>query len=159
VVTAKNTLTDVLRAVQSEGWLFNTEKNFPLTRDVSGFIAIPANALSVDIQRNRFGATDPVTRGSRVYDRANHTYVFSTDIEATIVFGLDFTEMPQTARHYVTYRAARKFENTSYGSNELNQFNSRDEMIARARFVDEQTDDEDHNFLADSPGFNQLWNT
>lgn len=96
-------------------------------------------------------------RGRKLYDRMNHTYKFDVDLEARVVFGLDFTELPESARHYITYRAARKFQDNSVGSTELHQYNERDEMIARARLLDEQTEDEDLNFLKDSPDFSQLW--
>lgn len=157
VVTARQTLTEIMKAVQTEGWIFNTEYDYPLARDVGGQIIVPANALQVDINKREFHDIDPVMRGNRVYDRKNHTFIFPTDLKAKIIFGLPFTDMPESARHYVTYRAARKFQDNSLGSSELHQFNERDELMARVRFMDEQAEDEDHNFLKDTPGFQSLW--
>jgi len=157
VVTARQTLTEIMKAVQTEGWIFNTEYDYPLTRDISGQIVVPANALQVDINKREFFDIDPVMRGNRVYDRKNHTFTFTVDLKAKIIFGLPFTDMPESARHYVTYRAARKFQDNSLGSSELHQFNERDELMARVRFMDEQAEDEDLNFLKDTPGFRQLW--
>lgn len=157
VVTARATISEISKAVQTEGWLFNTEFGYPLTRDTSGEINLPSNALVVDVPRRAYPTIDPVIRGLKLYDRMNHTYKFDTDIEARVVFGLDFTELPESARHYITYRAARKFQDNSVGSTELHQFNERDEMYARARLIDEQTEDADLNFLKDSPDFVQLW--
>jgi hypothetical protein len=157
VVTAKHTLMEIMKAVQTEGWIFNTEYDYPLNRNVSGQIVVPANALLVDIARSRFGDIDPVMRGSRVYDRKNHTFIFTVDLKAKIIFGLPFTDMPESARHYVTYRAVRKFQDNSLGSSDLHRYNERDELMARVRFMDEQAEDEDLNFLKDTPGFNQLW--
>lgn len=157
VVTARATLMDVMKAVQTEGWIFNTEHNYPLTRNINKEITIPVNALAVDVSRRRYPTIDPVWRGDKLYDRMNHTYQFEQNLEAKVIFALPFESMPQSARHYVTYRAARKFENNSQGAREMNQYNERDEFIARAQFVDEQADDEDLNFLADSPDFSQLW--
>lgn len=157
VVTARQTLTEIMKAVQTEGWIFNTEYDYPLNRDMSGQIIVPANALQVDIVKNRYSDIDPVMRGNKVYDRKNHTFTFTIDLKAKIVFGLSFTDMPESARHYVTYRAARKFQDNSLGSEELHKFNERDELMARVRFMDEQAEDEDHNFLRDTDGFQQLW--
>lgn len=157
VVTARSTLTEISRAVQTEGWIFNTEYGYPLSRDVNNEIGVPTNALVVDVPRRVYPSIDPVIRGRKLYDRMNHTYKFDVDLEARVVFGLDFTELPESARHYITYRAARKFQDNSVGSTELHQYNERDEMIARARLLDEQTEDEDLNFLKDSPDFSQLW--
>jgi hypothetical protein len=156
VVSAVQVLDDISRTVQLEGWLFNTEHDFPLSRDGEDNITVPLNALKVDITKNRFGQTDPVLRGQRVYDRYNHTYVFSEDLKAKVVFAFEYEELPETARNYITYRAARKYQQTSFGSDVLNAFNERDEMIARARFVDDQAEDEDLNFLRDTPGLNRI---
>lgn len=153
VVTAQVTLNEVMKAVQAEGWLFNTEYNFPLLRDTGGEIYVPSNASTVDVVRDRFGNTDPVLRGNRIYDRRNHTYVFEENLEAKIIFLLPFEEMPETARHYVTYRSARKFENNSVGSPQLNRFNREDEMTAKILFMSDQAEDEDLNFLRDDPEF------
>lgn len=157
VVTAKATLNEVMRAVQTEGWAFNTEYKYPLKRDASGNISVPANALVVDVNSRQYAGIDPVLRGTKLYDRMNHTFTFTVDLEARIIFGLNFTDMPQSARHYVTYRAARKFQDDSLGSSDLHQFNVRDEAYARALFVNDQAEDEDLNYLADTPGFQQLW--
>lgn len=157
VVNARATLTEISRAVQTEGWLFNTEYNFPLTRDLSDEIAIPLDALVVDVRAMRFSGVDPVVRGRKLYDRANHTFKFTQNLEARIVFGLPFEDLPQSARHYVTYRAARKFQDNHLGAQDLHAYNERDEMIARALFASEQAEDEDLNYLKDSPDFAQLW--
>ncbi len=157
VVTALSTLSSISRAVQMEGWIFNTEYNYPLQRDAGGEIYVPANALVVDIPRRSYAGIDPVLRGSKLYDRANHTGVFTIDVTARLVFGLDFEEMPESARHYVTYRAARKFQDDSLGSTDLHRFNEKDELMAHVRFADEQAADEDLNFLTDTPDFYQLW--
>ncbi len=156
VITARATLITTMKAVQTEGWLFNTEHNYPLSRDVDGEITIPSNALSVDVSKRRYVGIDPVTRGQRLYDRENHTYVFTENLEAKIIFGLDFEEMPESARNYVTVRAARKFQDDSVGSVDLHRFHERDELMARVRFADEQAEDEDLNFLADSPDFHMI---
>lgn len=153
VVTAKATLKEVTKAVQTEGWLFNTEHEFPLLRNGDGHIFVPKNAASVDVIRNRFDGTDPVLRGERLYDRKAHTYIFTQDVKAKIIFLLPFEEMPETARHYVTYRACRKFQNNSVGSPELHRYNSTDEMQARIIFMADQAEDEDLNFLRDDPEF------
>jgi hypothetical protein len=151
VVTAKQKLDEVIKAVQTEGWLFNTEHDFPLQRETSGEITVPRNASTVDVQKGRFGDVDPVQRGLRLYDRKNHTYKFDEDQKARIIFLLPFEEMPQTARYYVAYRASREFQDNSVGSEALHKFNSRDEMTARIVFMNDQAEDEDLNFLRDDP--------
>lgn len=153
VVTARNTLNDVCIDVQGPGWQFNTEYDYPLLRDSEGHITVPADAASVDVQKGRFGETDPVLRGRRIYDRKNHTYVFKQNLKARIVFLLPFEELPQTARTYVTIRAARVFQDDSVGSETLHSFDERDEWSAKAVFENEEAVDEDLNFLRGDPLF------
>lgn len=157
VVTAQATLSEVTKAVQSEGWQFNTEYDYPLSRSNNGEIGIPVNALSVDVDKRKYYGIDPVQRGSRLYDRKNHTYQFDEDLTATVVFGFGFEDMPQVARNYVTYRAARLFQDNSLGSNDLHRFKKEDEVAARIRLMEEQAEDEDLNFLTDDPQFQPMW--
>lgn len=157
VVNARATLKEIMRAVQLEGWIFNTDYGYPLSRDGGNEIPIPSNALAVDVDKRSYAGIDPVLRGQKLYDRENHTYTFDVNLKAKIIWGLAFEDMPESARHYVTYRAARKFQNDNGGANELNRYNERDEMRARAVFMDEQSEDEDLNFLRDTQDFGQLW--
>jgi hypothetical protein len=151
---AEATLDEILIAVLTEGWQFNTEYNYPLVKDLNGNINVPPNTLSCDFQRTH--THDPVLRGTQVYDRKNHTYSFPENLKATIVFGLPFEQLPQSGRTYVAYRAARKFQDTELGSDALHQYNEADEYRARIVFTDEQADDEDLNLLRDTPGFHRL---
>lgn len=159
VVTAKATLATVQRQVQMKGWLFNTEYDFPLLRDVqTGEINIPTNTASVDLHQDLFsGGVDPVSRGTRVYDRANHTYVFQRDLCCSrIIFYLPFEEMPETARNYIAVRAARVFQDDSTGSRDMHVFKEQDELQALSDFLEDQSEDEDWNYLANDPMFGKI---
>lgn len=154
VVTAKATLTEVSRAVQLKGWLFNLEEGFPLPRSTeTGEITVPANAAKVDIPAELYPEVDAVQRGRRIYDRKNHTYRFSEDLTATVVFILPFEDLPETARQYIAYRAARKFQDTSVGSADLHRFNKSDENMARLEFEHDQAVDQNLNILTGTPDF------
>lgn len=142
VVNARATLADESRAVQLSGYLFNTEHDFPLTRNMDdGTITVPLNALVVDCPAQL--GCDPVLRGSRMYDRKRHTYSFTQNLRATIVFYLPFEELPESARNYITYRACRKLQDTEVGDSYLHKYTEQDEMIARTVFLNEQAEDED----------------
>ena len=43
---AEGMIDEVSHALQSEGWVFNKEKNYPFTPDNNKFIKIPTNVLS-----------------------------------------------------------------------------------------------------------------
>lgn len=152
VTTAIATLDTVVRDVNLEGWLYNTEHCYPLTRDINNEISIPSNALKIDVQRQ---GVDPVQRGTKLYDRENHTFIFSDNLEATIVLSFAFEELPQSARHYITYRAVRQYQRDAVGRALTDPLTEEGEYRARAVFTDDQATDEDLNML-DTPGFETL---
>ena len=102
VVTALNVLDEVNREVQSEGWHYNTEYEYPLVRNASNKFTLPNNVLKIDTPIDKYTDIDIVQRGSTLYDRKNHTDVFTQDLDVTITFELTFEELPQQFRSYIT---------------------------------------------------------
>lgn len=119
----------VNRKVQTRGLHCNTEEHYPLTRGQDGRITVPANALRVDCTGND---KDVVVRGGYLYDRYNHTYVFTADIEVDITFFLPFTDLPEAVRSYVFIKASREFQQKVLGSPDLDSFNEQEEVMAWA---------------------------
>ena len=48
VALAANTIDEVTNSVQSEGWSFNTEREYPFNPMTDGRIQIPMNVLQID---------------------------------------------------------------------------------------------------------------
>lgn len=151
-VTARQVLNEVAVTVLSEGWQFNTENNWTFLPDVTGTITIPNTLLEV-------AATDHTTldvsiRGNRLYDRRNHTYDFSAyasqGVKLNCVTLMEFDDMPQAAKYYVSIRAARVFQTRVVGSDMLKAFTSQDEMLARIALK---------NYDAAVAGYNMLTGT
>tara|TARA_B100001093_G_scaffold167750_1_gene160428 strand:- start:4935 stop:5510 length:576 start_codon:yes stop_codon:yes gene_type:complete len=147
VVTALNVLDEVNREVQSEGWHFNTEFEYSLTRDASNQFNLPTNVLKIDTPVDKYTDIDIVQRGNTLYDRKNHTNVFAQDIDVTITFELPFNEIPQQFRSYVNIKAARKFANRFLGSPEIETFTLRDEINAKATAVDSDSENADRTIF------------
>jgi len=147
VVTALNVLNEVSREVQAEGWHYNTEHNYPLVRTSTNEISLPANTLKVDTDPNKYTDIDVVQRGTKLYDRKNHTNIFKSDLEVSITFELDFEELPQQFRTYLITRASRKFANRYLGSQEIEGFTLRDEIIAKASAVDSDSENADRTIF------------
>lgn len=146
---AKAILSETSRVVQSGGWKFNTEYEFPLTRDGAGLITLPDNAARVDVD-NKHDDVDPVQRGLRLYDSKRHTYTFARDLTATVVFILGWDELPQPARHYITIRAARTLQGRSAVSESAYRYSADDEQCALLALSDHEAEVGDHNMLRDS---------
>ncbi len=147
VVTALNVLDEVNREVQSEGWHFNTEFEYPMVRNSSNKFALPNNTLRIDVPIDKYTDIDIVQRGSTLYDRKNHTDVFTEDLDVTITFELTFEELPQQFRSYITIRAGRKFANRFLGSTEIEAFTLRDEINAKATAVDSDSENADRTIF------------
>lgn len=149
-VTAQQILNEVSRAVQTRGWHFNIEKSFPLLPNLTTKeILVPLNCLRVDTVVPDDGV-DAVHRGTRLYDRQNHTYQFNKGLKVDMVVFLPFEELPETARYYIAVKAARVFQARTVGSDALYQFTAVDERDAHVAFKKAEGTNADHNILNDS---------
>jgi hypothetical protein len=148
VVQAENVLDETSRAVQSEGWHFNTEHEYPFTPDATNSkITLPSNVLTIDLDPQIYTDVDPVQRGNTLYDRKNHTDVWTKEVKASVTFQLDFTEIPEQFRNYITIKAARIFSNRFLGSREIEGFALRDEVEAKARAIDSDSENADRTIF------------
>jgi hypothetical protein len=146
---AMNTLRATSVEVQTVGWNYNREEGVPLTPDQNGEVILPPNVLRVDTS-GESAATNAVQRGSRLYDKGNRTYQFTGNVTVDWVLGLDFEELPSTARLYITIRAARKYQDRYFGDQSTHSYSAQDEQLARAAMIDEEMDSNDANMLSDS---------
>jgi hypothetical protein len=148
VVQAENVLDETSRAIQSEGWHFNTEHEYPFTPDATNSkITLPSNVLTIDLDPQIYTDVDPVQRGNILYDRKNHTDVWTKEVKASVTFQLDFTEIPEQFRNYITIKSARIFSNRFLGSREIEGFALRDEVEAKARAIDSDSENADRTIF------------
>lgn len=146
-VTARSTLSEVCRAVQSRGWHFNTDKDVTLTPAAyTNEIIVPLNCLRVDTTEE-YKDNDVAHRGTKLYDRRKQTYQFTTSVKVDMVVLLPFEELPETARHYITIKAARVFQSRTVGSDALFQFTAVDERDALAALKRAEGITGDYNIL------------
>lgn len=146
VSIALQILDNVSREVQSVGWHFNTDTNYLLTKNASNQIELPANALRVD-NSNKDADKDLVERGRKLWDRENHTYTITKDIRVNITWFLEFIELPETARRYITIRAARIFQDRMLASETLHAFHQVDELQALSALKEHEGDTRDHSIF------------
>lgn len=150
-VTAQSILSEVSRQVQTKGWHFNTEIDFELTPEAySKEILVPSNVLRVDTSGDD-RETDVVQRGNRLYDRKKHTFLFDRSLKCELVVLLPFDQLPQSARHYITIKAARIFQSRTVGSEALYEFTAIDERDAMLDLKRSEGITGDHNILTSNP--------
>lgn len=150
VEMAEQILDEVTRTVQAEGWSFNIERHYPFAPDPDGYITIPDNVLGLDTAT--YAEADVVIRDGRLYDKYNHTYIFSEAQELDVVWLFDFMDMPEVFKSYVTIRAANVFAGRSVASVEAVRFGEREEILARAAVMEHECQQADYSFFGDSVG-------
>jgi hypothetical protein len=135
--TAVTILDEVSREIQSDGWYFNTEFDVTLSPDVSGNIVLANDVVEADAVDHTLNIAQ---RGSKLYDRKNNTLVFTKDVKVNLTRLLNWDDLPEAARRYITIRASRILQGRIVGSRELEGLILRDELLAKARL-----EDYDHN--------------
>lgn len=147
-VTARAILSEVSVQVQEEGWHFNTDYEFVLTPALgTKEIYVASNTIEVDASAYDKNDIDVAIRGNRLYDRKNKTYQFEQPIKADLTILLEFNELPQAARHYITVRAARVFQQRVIGSETLGSFTEKDEARALRSMRRYESKTADYNIL------------
>src|SRR5512146_2678659 len=129
IQTAVDLLRKNSRLVQTDGWSFNTEEDYELSRNGDSEVQLPANAMQVDLTIET-GEVDLVQRGLYLYDRKNHTYVLTFNPRCTIIFYLSWDELPSAAREYICIKAARVYQDQTVGSETHHRFTQQDELGA-----------------------------
>ena len=146
VSIAVQILDNVSREIQSIGWHFNTDTNYKLSKNTSNEVVLPANCLRVD-NSNQDADLDLVERNRKLWDRENHTYTITQDVRVNITWLLEFTEIPETARRYITIRAARIFQDRMLASETLHKFHQIDEIQALSALKEHEGDTRDHSIF------------
>ena len=150
---AKNVLSEVSREVQSQGWHFNTHYKATLTRNTDNKIPVATNVVRVELDPNRYSKAsyDIVQRDTFLYNLAKNTEIFDQNFdEATIVYLLPFSEIPEQAKRYITIRSARIFHDRTLGANTLHKFSMEDEKKALSILKQAESQTGDFNIF-DTP--------
>jgi len=141
-------LREVNIDVQSEGWSFNTEDHVKYIPDANGNFLVPANVIRYDVsdgQTNR--ATDVVTRNGKLYDKVNHTDVFTENLHLDVVTLYEFNDLPSVFKRYIIHRAAGRAATQLIVNPEVTQLLAVQESQARAGCMDYECDQGDHSFM------------
>ena len=157
VAIAQKTLQQVCREVQAEGWVFNTEHEYPITLDSSNHCVVPQNVLEIDLSHARHGDHFNVIRKkdngiTKLYDKIEHRFNFESVNESKlycdIVWMIDFEDLPQVFKDYITVRASRIASNRMVSDPNASELIGTDEQLARALAVEYDTRVADHNIFS-----------
>jgi hypothetical protein len=157
IALALSVLETVNKEVQSEGWHFNTEINYPFTADVNGHIFVPQNVLQIsDNKTSNVQRYQTVIRDGKLYDKLNHTYEFGADsvVLCDVVWLFNFEDIPEVFIRYIVQRATRVFSGRAVGSETMVRFNVQDEEILKANCLAYDTSTSEVNVFGIETGQN-----
>jgi|TARA_R110002051_G_scaffold222574_3_gene286137 hypothetical protein len=147
---AKQILSNISRAVQSKGWVFNLDLQVTYTPDANGEINLGANVLRIDTTTKvRSTTKDIVERGGKLYDREKNTSIFTDTVKVDRVIVLNFDDLPEVARRYIAIRSARVFHDRVVGSGELHDFFREDEQVAWQELLEYEGEVGDYTIFDD----------
>jgi len=149
-----NTLREVNRQVQAEGWTFNVERDYELVPDsTTNQIVYPYNLLQIDTNREKHRSDyDVVRREGKLYDRLNHTYTFTESIYADVVWYFNFTDVPPAIQAYITARAAKMCATKMVGDQELYKLLNEQELYTRAAAIEYDCNQGDYSMFGFQDG-------
>jgi len=155
VAIALNTLREVSREVQAEGWSFNKEYDYPITPDSNNEIQIPNNVLQIDLNKtytqnmNR----DSINRGGKLYDRTAHSYKWEDEtVYVDIVWEFDWNSIPEPIQAFIVSRAASIVSSRIMGDPNQYQILLQKEAFTRAMALEYECNQGDYSFFGSPKG-------
>ena len=143
-----NLLRDANVDTQAEGWHFNTEKHVKFSRDTNGRIAIGNDILSMDLHDNQTRRThNLVRRNGFIYDKQDHTDIFTSDLDLDVVRLYEFEDLPIIFRRFIVYRAAAAAATQLVANPALVRLLSNQASLARASLQEYECNQGDHSMF------------
>jgi len=164
VAIAYDTLIQVSREVQAEGWSFNKEYDYPETTTNKQY-TIPNNMLQVDLaegnttSRVLTGNKNVIRRDGKLYDKYNHTYDITSadsgEIKLDVTWLFDWVDLPIPIQDYIVSRAAVIVSSRIVGDGGQYQMLQQKEAYTRAMALEYETQQGDYTFFGHSKGGNK----
>ena len=148
VAIAYQTLLEVSREVQAEGWTFNKEGHYEMSPDNNNEILIANNILQIDLTKNAANATkDVIRRSGKLYDKVKHTYKFTSAVLCDITWLFDWVDIPKPIADFITNRAASTVSSRIVGDGNQYQMLQQKEAFARAMAMEYECNQGDYTFF------------
>jgi len=155
VAIAYDTLLQVSREVQAEGWSFNTEENIKESPDANGYILYPANVLQMDLTHNSSNYNkDVIKKNGRLYDKIEHTDVWTDDVYVDKLFWFDWVDLPTVMQDYIVAKAAVTVSSRIVGDGEQYEMLQQREAYCRAAVMEYECNQGDYTFFGHPRGQN-----
>ena len=153
VAIAYQTLLEVSREVQSEGWSFNKEAHYEMTPDSNNEILIANNILQIDLSQSHADDKHAIRRNGKLYDKEHHTDQWTDGaVECDILWLFDWVDLPRPIQDYITARASTITSSRIVGDQTLYQILQQKEAYMRAMALEYETNQGDYSFFGEPDG-------
>ena len=143
-----NLLVETTKDVLNEGWHFNTEEHIEIQPDANKNIIIPTNMLRYDIHDGQmFRDRDVVKREGKLYNKADHTFEFSSPVFIDATYLYDFEDVPSAFQRYIIAKASTRAATQLVGDANLARLLQTQEAQNRATVMEYDTQQGDHSFF------------
>jgi len=102
---ADTIISEAMTEVLAFGYNFNTDSDWELIPDTSGYIALPSGALSVDATVT---SSDYIMKSGKLYNKVTKSYVFTETVLASVIWESDFDDLPAVVQLLVVAQAKMK---------------------------------------------------
>jgi len=153
VAIAYQTLIEVSREVQSEGWTFNKEDHVEVTPNTDNEIPILSNYLQIDLTQATAGDKKVIQKNGLLYDKEHHTDKWTDGaVECDILWLFDWVDLPRPVQDYITARASSITSSRIVGDQTQYQMLQQKESYMRAMALEYETNQGDYSFFGHPDG-------
>jgi hypothetical protein len=150
VAIALNTLREVSREVQSEGWSFNTEYDYKITPDSNNEIRIADDVLQMDLNQGypENIEKEAIYRGGKLYDKKKHSYEWTAEtVYVDIVWLFEWENIPAPIQAHIVARSAAIVSSRIIGDSNQYQILQQKEAVTRAQAMEYECNQGDYTFF------------
>jgi len=142
-----NILEESIKDVLNEGWHFNTEHHVEVTPDSNGNFIIPSSYLRYDVYDKNNKDIDVVKRDGKLYDKVQHTFVFTDPLLLDVVFLYTFTDIPSVFQRYIVAKASSRAAAQLVANAETYKLLQQQEATTRAAVMEYDCNQGDYSFF------------
>ena len=150
VAIALNTLRDVSREIQSEGWTFNKEYKYPITPDSNNEVIIANNILQMDLNKTytQNMDRDSINREGKLYDKMAHSFTWTDEtLYVDVIWYFDWTSIPTPIQAYIIARASTVVSGRIIGDVNQYQLLAAKEAVAKSTALEYECSQGDYTFF------------
>ena len=162
VAICYDTLMEVSRQVQAEGWTFNTEYNYPIQVNSDGHVVVTNNMLALDLCIGRVENMDRdvvkrTYKGEELlYDKVTHSFEWTDNetVYCDVVWLFDWQDLPKPIQAFIVSRASVIVSQRIVSDPNLYQMLQQQEVYLRAQAMEYECNQGDYTYFGHPEGSN-----